>query len=190
MRYQETTERLALYRKQIADLRQKMREEQAAIEPQEVQDYQFATLNGKVALSTLFGTKETLIVIHNMGTGCSSCTLWADGFNGVYPHLRDRAAFVVSSPDAPDEQQAFAADRGWKFPMVSTQGCSFAEDMGYRANGRSMPGVSVFKRQAGKIMRVSDTSFSPGDDFCAVWHLFDLMPEGRAGWRPKFRYDS
>jgi predicted dithiol-disulfide oxidoreductase (DUF899 family) len=68
----------------------------------------------------------------------------------------------------------------------SNQGTAFAEDMGYRPNGRAMPGVSVFKRKGDKILRVADTAFSPGDDFCSVWHLFDLIPEGAAGWQPKF----
>src|SRR5260221_7370174 len=190
MSYRETTKQLAEYRRQIAALREKMRSAQAAIEPEEVSDYEFATPRGRVLLSDLFGDKDTLFVIHNMGTSCSSCTMWADGFNGVYQHLRDRAAFVVSSPDAPDLQQSFAAGRGWQFPMVSNQGTSFAEDMGYRPNDRSMPGVSVFKRREGKILRVADTGFRPSDDFCTVWHLFDLLPEGAAGWRPKFTYDS
>ncbi len=147
MSYRETTKQLAEYRRQIAALREKMRSAQAAIEPEEVSDYEFATPRGKVLLSALFGDKDTLFVIHNMGTGCASCTMWADGFNGVFEHLRDRASFVVSSPDAPERQQDFAASRGWKFPMVSHQGSSFAEDMGYRADDRVMPGVSVFKRK-------------------------------------------
>jgi len=37
-------------------------------------------------------------------------------------------------------------------------------------------------------VRVSDAGFQPGDDYCAVWHLFDLMPEGKAGWSPRFTY--
>ena len=47
---------------------------------------------------------------------------------------------------------------------------------------------AVFKRAGDKIVRVADTSFSPGDDFCNVWHLFDLIPEGAGGWQPKFGY--
>lgn len=188
MSYRDTTAKLAEYRRQIAGLREKMRGVQASIEPEEVPDYEFATPNGTERLSALFGAHDTLFVIHNMGTGCSSCTMWADGFNGVFQHLRDRAAFVVSSPDAPEKQRSFAAERGWKFPMVSTQGTSFAVDMGYSQNGRAMPGVSVFKRKNGKILRVADTAFNPGDDFCGVWHFFDLIPEGAAGWRPKFSY--
>ena len=188
MKYEETAEKLAEYRSQIADIREKMRSAQASIEPEEVQDYEFATPQGKARLSALFGDKDTLFVIHNMGITCAHCTMWADGFNGVFEHLRDRAAFVVSSPDAPERQHSFAAGRGWKFSMVSNQGTSFAEDMGYRRDGRPMPGVSVFKRNGDKIMRVADTAFTHGDDFCSVWHFLDLIPEGAAGWEPKFSY--
>lgn len=188
MKYRDATAKLTEYRGQIAEIRERMRSTQAAIEPEDVRDYELAVPDGKVTLSSLFGDKDTLFVIHNMGHGCSSCTMWADGFNGVYHHLRDRAAFVVSSPEAPEEQRSFAASRSWRFPMVSTVGTTFAEDMGYRPNGRSMPGVSVFKRRGGRIVRVADTGFDRGDDFCAVWNLFDLLPEGPAGWRPKFSY--
>lgn len=190
MSYRETNRQLAGYRRQITEIREKMRNAQAAIEPEVVRDYEFATPQGSVRLSTLFGDQDTLFVIHNMGTSCASCTMWADGFNGVFEHLRDRAAFVVSSPDPPDKQRSFAAARGWKFPMASHQGTTFAGDMGYLRNGGAMPGVSVFKRRGGKILRVADTSFSPGDDFCGVWHLLDLIPEGAGGWMPKFRYAS
>ena len=190
MSYKDDTAKIADYRQQIADLRKKMREVQSQVDPEEVKDYVFAATTGKRRLSELFDRHDTLLVIHNMGAGCSYCTLWADGFNGVYDHLRDRAAFVVISPDAPEKQRQFAEGRGWRFPMVSNAGTSFASDMGYSRDGRVMPGVSVFKRDAGKILRVSDTSFSPGDDFCAVWHLFDLIPEGAGGWKPKYKYSS
>jgi predicted dithiol-disulfide oxidoreductase (DUF899 family) len=106
----------------------------------------------------------------------------------VYDHLRNRAAFVVSSPDEPAKQREFAGGRHWKFPMVSHQGTTFAADMGYRRDNGFAPGVSVFKREGGVLFRVADTSFSPGDDFCSVWHFFDLIPEGKAGWQPRFTY--
>ncbi|MFX8887250.1 DUF899 family protein, partial [Acinetobacter baumannii] len=51
----------------------------------------------EVRLSDLFGNKSDLILVHNMGTGCSHCTMWADGFTGLVPHLQDRSAFVVCS---------------------------------------------------------------------------------------------
>jgi predicted dithiol-disulfide oxidoreductase (DUF899 family) len=188
MPYRETTDRLAAYRREIAALRDKMRELQANVEPEEVADYTFADRDGAVKLSHLFGDKDTLIVIHNMGRGCPACTMWADGYNGLLPHLQSRVAFVVTSPDDPETQAAFAASRGWRFRMVSHRGSDFAADMGYRGDGGWLPGISVFRKQDGKILRVSDQELGPGDDFCAVYHFFDMIPGGAAGWRAKFSY--
>ena len=188
MSYKETIEQLASYRRQIATLREEMRALQAGVEPQPVEDYLLATSQGPVQLSGLFGDKDTLFEIHNMGAGCRYCTLWADGFNGVLPHLESRAAFVVSTPDAPERQEHFRATRGWRFRMVSHQGSPFAADMGYKGESGWLPGVSVFRRRNGGVVRVSDTGCAPGDDFCPVWHLFDLIPEGSAGWEPQYGY--
>ncbi len=189
MTYQDATQRLKAHRDEIAAIRGKMRAIQSKIEPQKVKDYTFTTLKGAVKLSALFGDKKDLFIIHNMGTGCVYCTLWADGHNGVYGHLADRAAFVVTTPDAPKVQAQFAKSRGWKFPMISHQGTSFALDMGFATEqGRFAPGISAFKKARGKIVRVSDQQLGPGDDFCAVWHMFDMLPEGSDGWRPKFKY--
>jgi len=189
MTYRETVRSLAAYREQIVAIRAKIRAAQAAVEPESVQDYEFGTPHGTRRLSDLFGEKGELIVIHNMGTSCRYCTMWADGFNGVYQHLADRAAFVVTSPDPPALQQRFAADRNWRFPMASHQGSSFAADMGYRSeSGGWLPGISVFRRDKEGIVRLSDTRLGPGDDFCSVWHFFDLFPEGSAGWEAQYRY--
>jgi predicted dithiol-disulfide oxidoreductase (DUF899 family) len=189
MNHREGSARLAEYRRQMLVIRDKMREARNATEPEEVADYVFANSNGTVRLSELFGDKPDLIVIHNMGASCPNCTLWADGFNGIYDHLANRAAFVVSSPDPPDAQTKFAESRGWRFPMVSHHGTSFAADLGYRAeDGGWLPGISVFRRERGRVLRVSDTSFSPGDDFCTLWHIFDLLADGAARWQPKYRY--
>jgi len=114
MQYQDTSERLTQYRRQISDLRGKIRELQQSAEPQAVMDYTFATPDGPVRLSQVFGDKASLFVIHNMGAGCPYCTLWADGFNGLLPHIENRAAFVVASPDDPQAQEKFKASRGWR----------------------------------------------------------------------------
>ena len=189
MNYREGSARLAEYRRQITAIRAKMREARDATDPEEVADYVFTIFIGTVRLSELFRDTPDLIVIHNMGSSCPNCTLWADGFNAVYDHLRNRAAFVVSSPDPPDLQKKFAEGRGWRFPMVSHHGTPFAADKGYRStDGGWLPGISVFGRERGRILRVSDTGFSPGDDFCTLWHIFDLLPGGALGWQPKYRY--
>lgn len=191
MKYADAKKQLEGYRRQIVGIRQKMRKTQANAKPERVTDYALSGAKGVVKLSTVFGEKSDLIVIHNMGAKCSYCTLWADGFNGVYPHLADRAAFVVVSPDAPALQAKFAKSRGWRFPMLSHAGTTFAADMGYvGASGGFTPGVSVFQKSKSGVVRVSDTTLGPGDDFCSVWHLFDLIPEGHGGWRPKFKYPA
>ena len=188
MSYHETSEKMNAYRMEMSELRKKVRDLQASIEPQEVENYTFTTTQGGISLADLFGDKDTLFVIHNMGAGCPYCTLWADGFSGVYPHLADRASFVVSSPESPEAQEKFKASRNWTFPMVSAEGTSFAEDMGYTGEHGFEPGVSVFKKDGDRVLRVSDTSFGPGDDFCAVWHFLYMIPEGPDGWQPKYKY--
>jgi predicted dithiol-disulfide oxidoreductase (DUF899 family) len=198
MSYADTMAALNAKRAQIAALRDDMRKLQAAVEPQRVEDYVLAGWNGPVRLSALFGDKQDLILIHNMGVGCTSCTMWADGLNGVYDHLAARAAFVVASPNPVAVQKSFAASRGWRFPMISYEGSTLAEDLGYRAGGDPFdeklggwnPGVSFLRRDANGIVRLSDTEFGPGDDFCIVYHLFDLGPAAdNLNWSPSYRYD-
>lgn len=178
---------------QIADLKLKLAEAKRAIPPQPVAPYTFTLApNGSpITLAGLFGDKRDLIVIHNMGRGCSYCTMWADGFAGLYKHLADRCAFVLSSPDSPAVAGAFAAERAWPFPVVSIAGTSFANDIGFaNAKGGVMPGASAFhKDEAGNVTRTFPSAqFGPGDDFCSLWHLLDLLKEGPAGWEPKFHY--
>ncbi len=155
-----------------------------------VKDYSLTRNGGrKVKLFTLFGDKEELILVHNMGTGCEYCTMWADGFNGVLNHLEDRAAFAVGSPNSSAVQEKFAESRGWKFKMVSHKGTSFNQELGFEKNGKQVPGVSVFKKtRNGRIVRVAKDVFGPGDDYCITWHFFDLLPGGIKDWEPKFTY--
>ena len=197
MSYADTASALKAKRNALLALHDEIRELQQTVEPEPVQDYVFEGWSGPVRLSELFAGKRDLFIIHNMGTSCRYCTMWADGFNGVYDHLADRAAFVLATPNTPDVQQQFAKSRGWRFPMVSHAGNSFARDLGYRLergdetgedSSRWVPGVSAFQLKGGGVVRVSDAELGPSDDFCAVWHFLDMLPEGPDGWEPKFRY--
>jgi predicted dithiol-disulfide oxidoreductase (DUF899 family) len=160
--------------------------------PRPVADYEFQAADGSpVRLSQLFGEKVDLLIVHNMGKRCTYCTMWADGFNGLRPHLQDRAAFVVASPDDPATMRDFAASRGWKYTMVSTAGTPFNHDMGFEPEaGAVWPGISSFhKNEDGTIERISSAQFGPGDSFCAVWPILHLLKDGAAGWEPKFAYE-
>lgn len=153
-------------------------------------NYLFADFNSKkIPFSELFFGKDDLILIHNMGVSCPYCTMWADGLNGVLQHLENRAAFVVVSPDEPKIQKKFYESRGWKFRMYSAKDTSFTADMGFEAKDQEqIPGVSSFRKEGGKIFRVSKARFGPGDKFCIVWHLFALLKDGSNNWEPKFKY--
>jgi hypothetical protein len=67
--------------------------------------------------------------------------------------------------------------------------------MGFWSDGGKFkgphPGVSTFRlAKGGKIQRVSRAGFGPGDDFCPVWSLFDLLQDGSAGWGAQFEYGA
>lgn len=200
MTYADTMAAMKAKRAEIGALQGEIRALQATAPRQEVQDYVLAGWNGPVRLSDLFAGKRDLILIHNMGTGCSSCTMWADGFNGVYDHLASRAAFVAASPNPVATQRQFAESRGWRFPMVSYEGSRFAEDMRFRhrglegpyapdeAMGGWNPGVSIFRREDGRLWRLSEAEFGPWDSFCLAYHLFDLVPSLERTWSPSYRY--
>lgn len=187
--YKATRDAIDAKRRAILALRGEIRSLQEAVEPHAVADYALQTIDGARCLSDFFGGKSDLIVIHNMGASCRYCTLWADGFNGVFDHLADRAAFLVTSPDAPDAQRKFAESRGWRFPMASVGDSPFPADMGYRSDdGGYLPGISVFQKRDRALVRVSDTALGPGDDFCLIWPMFEMFPEGAAGWMPQYSY--
>jgi predicted dithiol-disulfide oxidoreductase (DUF899 family) len=197
MTYATTMAALNAKREEIRALKTEMKALQAEVEPEAVADAVLAGWDGPVRLSELFGAKRDLIMIHNMGTGCPACTMWADGFNGVYDHLASRAAFVVASPNPVEVQKQFAKSRGWRFPMVSYEGGAFAEDVGYRhrgdyapdeALGGWNPGVSIFRKDGERIVRVSDAEFDDGDGFCVVFNLFDMIPGADPTWRPQYSY--
>lgn len=184
---------MRILEEEIAERRTRLTELNRSVS-QIIDDYTLLTSGDTpVRLSELFGDKDDLILIHNMGSRCSYCTLWADGFNGVYQHLANRAAFVLVSPDPPEKQKEFAESRGWKFPLYSDSEIKFSTDMGftYEKDGTRYwsPGASTFKRNGdGTIARVARDFFGPGDPYSGLWHLFDLLADRANGWNPSLKY--
>ena len=170
---------------QMMALQQEIMALQAAAPKQTVEDYALTDWSGaKPPLSALFGAKDDLILIHNMGFSCPYCTMWADGFNAVLPHIEERAAVVLTSPDDVSAQKTGAEKRGWTFRMLSNTGTSLNKDMGFEGeDGGPMPGCTVFHRNDdGTIVRYASAPFGPGDKFCSVFSFFELLPpEGENG---------
>lgn len=183
--YQALEAQISELQKQLLEVKRRL----VAGDPQPLADYEFREAQGSVRLSQLFGGHDDLLVIHNMGRSCAYCTLWADGLSGLLPHLESRTAVVLSSPDSPEVQAAFAAERGWNFRMVSLAGSPFATDMGFQEGRNYWPGVSAFRRMAGGgLQRVAADYFGPGDPYCGLWYLLKLLDGGAEGWQPRLSY--
>lgn len=168
--------------KNIEDLRKKKIELNAKLAAMEVNDYTLKDRNGNdVSLSEMFGDNDHLILIHNMGKGCSYCTMWANGFKDTYKEVEKKAPFVLVCPDKPAVHKEFAESRGWDFRSYSAADTSFIADMGFEhtKDGKKYywPGVSVFEKDKdGKMKRVGRDFFGPGDLYCNIWHFIDLLP--------------
>ena len=187
----ETTIRIDELEKEILEKKKELAELRRAQPREDVMDYSFQTANGDVKLSELFDGRPDLLIIHNMGQACRYCMLWADGFNGVLPHLENRTAVVMVNPDPVEQQQKFAKDRGWNYKIVRDATGEFSKAMGMHGEeeGSFWPGATGFSRGAdGSIKRVASAPFGEGDDFCATWHLLDLLADGWNEWEPKYRY--
>ena len=173
--------------KQIFELKQKRTDLRKANQPEPVTDATLETWDGPVKLSELFGDKDELIVVHNMGKHCNYCTLWADGFVSMVPHVRTRAEFVLVNGDPVEVQKKVAASRGWTFRMACDSGRGFTKEMGYFSDEHGfMPGASTFRKLAdGSVVRTNTTFFGPGDDFAPIWQFWDLLDGGERAWHPK-----
>lgn len=169
-------------------LGQKLAQLRKDAKPLAVRNYSFRTIEGETSLRELFGKKDYLFVIHNMGQGCRYCTTWADGLNGFVSHLEDKFSLVLVSKDDPELQRRFANSRGWRFRMVSHGGGEYSKEQSLGEDGGNWPGVVVYERKGDEIFRKNSSVFGPGDQFCSLWPLLSLAGFSEEEWTPQFNY--
>jgi predicted dithiol-disulfide oxidoreductase (DUF899 family) len=192
--YRKDIQELDAIYKQIAELRTRQIELAKAHGLEEVQNYVFKDQDGKeVHIHDLFDGKEELILIHNMGKSCPYCTLWADGLSSSTPHIQNRCAFALTTPNDYVTMREFAAGRDWKFPYYSAAGSTFTEDMGFsfldeNDKQRYWPGFTSFLKREDKVYRVACDTFGPGDFYSPVWGMIDMLHHSEKEWNPKFNY--
>ncbi len=163
-------------------------------------NYTFKDSRGTSTLHDLFGENSQLIVYHFMfgpgwDEGCPSCSFWADQYDVVDMHIKQRDVSLVAVSRADwREFEPFKRRMGWHFRWVSSAGNSFNRDFNVSfpdeetgfynfresAVGREMPGISVFYRnKQGEIFHTYST-FSRGlDPLNATYQMLDLVPRGR-----------
>jgi predicted dithiol-disulfide oxidoreductase (DUF899 family) len=97
-------------------------------------EYVFDGPNGKETLSELFDGRSQLIVYHFMydpdwDVGCTSCSFWADNFNGIILHLKQRDVTMIAISRAPyNKIDAYKKRLGWDFKWVSSYDTDFNFD--------------------------------------------------------------
>ena len=164
--------------------------------------YSFDTTEGRQSLADLFAGRSQLVVYHFMfapeaEAGCKSCSFWADNFNGITPHLRQRDVSMVAVSRAPLEKlQAFRKRLGWSFKWVSSGGSDFNYDFhasfrpqqagalhNYAPKTGTMAdhaGVSVFFKDEDGAIFHTYSCYSRGLDMLNTgYHYLDLVPKGR-----------
>jgi predicted dithiol-disulfide oxidoreductase (DUF899 family) len=172
-------------------------------------DYVFEGPTGKVSLAGLFNGQRQLVIYHFMfdpagEEGCSSCSLFADGF-GRLEHIRSRNTnFAVISRAPIAKIEAFKARMGWDFPWYSSGDTSFNYDFHvtqdeavapveynfkdkaelekggqvYNMRGEQ-PGMSVFLRDGDLIYHTYSAYARGNDHLIFTYGVLDYTPLGR-----------
>jgi predicted dithiol-disulfide oxidoreductase (DUF899 family) len=160
---------------------------------------------GKVSMSGLFGSGDTLMLYHYMfprhskddrpgpkegATAelplvegpCPSCTALIDMWEGTMPHFQGLGGNLAIVARAPIERvAAFAREKGWKHArLLSASGNNFRRDYGGDSpEGESVPIMTVFRRGADGRIRLhwaSELVFEPTDPGQDMRHLGTVEP--------------
>ena len=202
----EASKRLLAKEKEFTRLRDQLSAERRALPWLRIdKDYIFDGPNGRETLAQLFGDQSQLVIYHFMfapewEVGCKSCSFWADNFNGITAHLRQRDVAFAAIARAPlSKLQGFAKRLGWSFKWLSSQSNDFNYDFEvsfqpevlargdaiynfakFPQGSSDMPGISVFtKDESGAVYRTYSTFGRGLDMMNTAYHYLDLVPKGR-----------
>ena len=169
------------------------------------ENYVFDRPSGRETLAQLFDGRHQLALYHFMlgpdwEEGCKSCSFWADNFNGIDVHLKQRDVTFLAISRAPLRRiEAFKKRMGWTFKWVSSYGSDFNYDYQVSvrpeqlASGETVynyapskmtieerPGISVFyKDDRGAIFHTYSCYARGLDMLNGAYHWLDLVPKGR-----------
>jgi len=157
-----------------------------------------------VKLSELFEDPARPLVLMHFMYGkaqerpCPMCTAWADGYDGIQQHLRQRVNFAVLVAGDVAAFEAYGRARGWRsLDLVSAGDSDLKRSLGFEdASGAQHPGVSVFVRRSDGVLVhtysacawLGEAGFRGMDLLSPLWHYLDLTPEGRADFMPSKSY--
>ena len=192
--------------KEFTRLRDELNEQRRALPWEKVEKpYVFDGPSGKETLAELFEGRSQLIVWHFMfgqewQQGCSHCSFWADGWNGVTEHLKHRDTTMIATSQASLAKiEPFKRRMGWSFKWVSSANTDFNFD--FQASARpeelkakkvlynfqemepfsdQMHGCSTFYRdEHGDIFHTYSTYARGVDMLNTAYQFLDLTAKGR-----------
>jgi len=202
----EARRKLLAREKELTRLRDRLSQERRNLPWERVEkNYVFDGPEGKESLSDLFDGRQQLIVYHFMfdpswDAGCKSCSFWADNFDGIVVHLRQRDANLVVISRAPlAKLRDFRKRMGWHFKWLSSAANDFNRD--YQVSftpeelakgeasynyalgkpfGPESVGISVFYKDSGGALYHTYSCYSRGVEMVnGAYHFLDLLPKGR-----------
>jgi predicted dithiol-disulfide oxidoreductase (DUF899 family) len=150
-------------------------------------EYVFDGPAGTQTLADLFAGAHQLIVYHFMFSpewdeGCPHCSFWADNFDGIPVHLRQRdVSFVAVSRAAYPKLAAFRQRMGWRFTWVSSAGTDFNYDYGASFTPEDLAsGEAYFNYRKGNpgIADREGVSAFYRDDDGQVFHTYSAYARG------------
>jgi predicted dithiol-disulfide oxidoreductase (DUF899 family) len=172
-------------------------------------EYVFETDDGTKSLADLFDGRSQMLVYHFMfgfgyrvdeeNPGCTGCSLIADHFDGVIPHLNGHDVTLVAESIAPlEELRPYKQRMGWRFPWVSSLGSDFKYDFGaafteeqqsggaeYNFKHVDQPpwpqreGLSAFALEDGVVHHTYSTYDRGTEQLMGTYRYLDLAPLGR-----------
>jgi predicted dithiol-disulfide oxidoreductase (DUF899 family) len=192
--------------KELTHMRERLAEERRALPWEKVEkQYVFDGSNGKETLADLFADKSQLVIYQFMfapewNEGCPHCSFWADHYDPMLPHLKQRdVSFVVVSRAPLDKIERFQKRMGWHFKWVSSGDTDYNYDFQasfrqedidrktvfYNYQMGNMPmtdreGISVFYQdEVGAIFHTYSTYARGIDPVNPTYQFLDLVPKGR-----------
>ena len=125
--------------------------------------YRFDTDDGPATLEDLFKGRSQLLVYHFMfgpdyKSGCPSCSMIDDGFNGFAVHLAHHDVMLWAVSRAPfTKLQAYKRRMGWTFPWASSESGDFNFDFNASITAEQQrAGTSEYNYQPGHPLDSAD----------------------------------
>jgi predicted dithiol-disulfide oxidoreductase (DUF899 family) len=169
------------------------------------EDYQFTGHDGVVTLAELFAPgKDSLLLYSYMyapddDAPCPMCTSFLDTLNASARHVTQRAGVAVVAQAPYETLAAVAKDRGWqRLRLASAGGSNYQRDyLAEDESGNQRPMMNVFVKADDGVRHFwgSEAFFADVDGHprhidlvWPVWHLLDMVPDGRGDWMPGLDY--